>query len=100
MPPIASGQITGDKSRRSQPNPHTNPASRASNTPMARPVSAIQISRACLWVGGGRAISVRKDSALTELARFFGGGADGADQGAANTGLFQFVQALDGGAAG
>src|SRR5258705_9615279 len=97
MLPMASGQSTGERRFNSHPRPRMSPTKSASKIPTASAVTDIQMMRACLSVGGGKAIA---RSALTEFARFFGCRAHGADQRGANSPLFQFMKAINGRPAG
>src|SRR5262245_37295200 len=60
-PATASGQSTGVRICRTLPNPQINATARTTSTATASEVTANQMRRACLGVGGGRLIKRRWD---------------------------------------
>src|SRR6185437_325329 len=92
-PATASGQSTGESNPRTLPSPQTAPATTAIMTATASAVTASQITRACLDVGGGKSIC---RSPLAQFFRLFRRGTNGVHEGCAQTAFLQFVQTLNG----
>src|SRR6185437_8420147 len=81
-PATASGQSTGESNPRTLPSPQTAPATTAIMTATASAVTASQITRACLDVGGGKSIC---RSPLAQFFRLFRRGTNGVHEGFAQT---------------
>src|SRR5690349_1255417 len=92
-PATASGQSTGESNPRTLPSPQTAPATTAMMTATASAVTANQITRACLYEGGGKSIC---RSTLAQFFRLFRRRTDGVHERCAQTAFLQFVQTLNG----